>query len=76
MGPTSRTFARPDTVLYLCIVLDLYSAWQIRQLVMQAVLMAVWHPLDLTPVILYSNRRLSVTAGEYHQDLGYALHHL
>ena len=51
--------------LYLCIVLDLYSGlvvrWsmspqQNRQLVIQAVLMALWQRPARTPVILHSDR--------------------
>jgi putative transposase len=57
--------------LYLCVVLDLYSGlvvgWsmdpqQDRQLVIQAVLMAVWQWLGRTPGILYSDRGCQFTS--------------
>jgi putative transposase len=60
--------------LYLCVVLDLYSGlvvgWsmspqQDRQLVIQAVLMAVWQRLGRTPVILHSDRGCQFTSEEY-----------
>ena len=60
--------------LYLCIVLDLYSnlvvGWsmsphQDRQLVVQAVLMALWQRPTRTPVILHSDRGCQFTAEEY-----------
>ncbi|MET0515182.1 MAG: IS3 family transposase [Nitrospiraceae bacterium] len=69
--------------LYLCIVLDLYSdvvvGWsmsprQDRQLVMQAVLMAVWQRPGRTPVILHSDRGCQFTSDEYQQFL--AAHHI
>jgi putative transposase len=69
--------------LYLCIVLDLYSGlvvgWsmsprQDRQLVVQAVLMAVWQRPGRTPVILHSDRGCQFTADEYQQFL--AAHHI
>lgn len=69
--------------LYLCVVLDLYSGlvvgWsmsprQDRQLVMQAVLMAVWQRPGRTPVILHSDRGCQFTSDEYQQFL--AAHHI
>lgn len=69
--------------LYLCIVLDLYSGvvvgWsmsprQDRQLVVQAVLMAVWQRPERTPVILHSDRGCQFTSDEYQQFL--AAHHI
>jgi putative transposase len=60
--------------LYLCIVLDLYSGlvvgWsmsprQDRQLVVQAVLMALWQRPTRTPVILHSDRGCQFTSEEY-----------
>jgi putative transposase len=64
--------------LYLCIVLDLYSglvvgwsmsARQDRQLVVQAVLMALWQRPTRTPVILHSDRGCQFTSEEYQQFL-------
>ena len=69
--------------LYLCIVLDLYSGlvvgWsmsprQDRQLVVQAVLMAVWQRPGRTPVILHSDRGCQFMSDEYQQFL--AAHHV
>jgi len=69
--------------LYLCIVLDLYSgvivgwsmsARQDRQLVVQAVLMAVWQRPGRTPVILHSDRGCQFTSEEYQAFL--AAHHI
>ena len=69
--------------LYLCIVLDLYSdvvvGWsmsprQDRQLVIQAVLMAVWQRPGRTPVILHSDRGCQFTSDEYQHFL--AAHHI
>jgi putative transposase len=60
--------------LYLCVVLDLHlkdivgwsmSAMQDRQLVLQAVLMAVWQREDNAPVVLHSDRGTQFTSGEY-----------
>jgi putative transposase len=60
--------------LYLCVVLDLYSGivvgWsmshrQERQLVLQAVLMALWQRPARTPVILHSDRGCQFTSEEY-----------
>jgi putative transposase len=64
--------------LYLCIVLDLYSGvivgWsmsprQDRQLVVHAVLMALWQRPTRTPVILHSDRGCQFTSDEYQQFL-------
>jgi putative transposase len=64
--------------LYLCVVLDLYSGlvvgWsmsprQDRQLVVQAVLMALWQRPDRTPVILHSDRGCQFTSEEYQRFL-------
>lgn len=69
--------------LYLCIVLDLYSGivvgWSMSprqdcQLVVQAVLMAVWQRPGRTPVILHSDRGCQFTSDEYQQFL--AAHHI
>lgn len=69
--------------LYLCIVLDLYSGlvvgWsmsprQDRQLVVQAVLMAVWQRPGRTPVILHSDHGCQFMSDEYQQFL--AAHHV
>jgi putative transposase len=64
--------------LYLCVVLDLYSGlvvgWsmsprQDRQLVVQAVLMALWQRPSRTPVILHSDRGCQFTSEEYQRFL-------
>ena len=64
--------------LYLWVVLDLYSGlvvgWsmspqQDRQLVIQAVLMAVWQRPGRTPVILHSDRGCQFTSEEYQRFL-------
>lgn len=64
--------------LYLCVVLDLYSGrvvgWsmssrQDRQLVLQAVLMALWQREDRRPVILHSDRGCQFTSDEYQRFL-------
>jgi putative transposase len=64
--------------LYLCVVLDLHSGlivgWsmstcQDRQLVLQAVLMALWQREDRAPVILHSDRGCQFTSGEYQRFL-------
>lgn len=64
--------------LYLSAVKDLYSdvivGWsmshrQTRELVMQAVLMALWQREDRTPVILHSDRGCQFTSGEYQRFL-------
>ena len=60
--------------LYLAVVIYLYnnvvigwsmSARQDRQLVLKAVLMAVWQREDNRPVILHSDRGTQFTSGEY-----------
>jgi putative transposase len=76
---TDLTYIRTaEHWLYLCIVLDLYSGvvvgWsmrprQDRQLVVQAVLMAVWQRPGRTPVILHSDRGCQFTSEEYQQFL-------
>ena len=64
--------------LYLAVVMDLFSkkivGWsmshrQTRELVLQAVLMAVWQRKDRTPVILHSDRGTQFTSDEYQQFL-------
>lgn len=64
--------------LYLCVVIDLYSdvvvgwsmsAQQDRQLVIQAVLMALWQREQRTPVILHSDRGCQFTSEEYQRFL-------
>lgn len=64
--------------LYLSAVKDLYSdiivGWsmshrQTRELVLQAVLMALWQREDRSPVILHSDRGCQFTSGEYQRFL-------
>jgi putative transposase len=64
--------------LYLCVVVDLYSGivvgWsmsrcQNRQLVLQAVLMALWQRESKQPVILHSDRGCQFTSDEYQRFL-------
>jgi len=64
--------------LYLCVVVDLYSGivvgWsmsrcQNRQLVLQAVLMALWQRESRKPVILHSDRGCQFTSAEYQRFL-------
>jgi len=64
--------------LYLCVVIDLYSrlvvGWsmsrcQDRQLVLQAVLMALWQREARQPVILHSDRGCQFTSDEYQRFL-------
>jgi putative transposase len=64
--------------LYLSAVKDLYSdmiiGWsmshrQTRDLVLQAVLMALWQRTDRSPVILHSDRGCQFTSGEYRRFL-------
>ena len=64
--------------LYLCVVIDLHSGvvvgWsmssrQDRQLVIQAVLMAIWQRQEKEPVILHSDRGTQFTSDEYQQFL-------
>ena len=64
--------------LYLCVVIDLYSrqvvgwsmsAVQDRQMVLQAVLMALWQRTDRLRVILHSDRGTQFTSDEYQRFL-------
>jgi len=64
--------------LYLSVVIDLYSGlvvgWsmsrtQNRQLVLQAVLMALWQRASRQPVILHSDRGCQFTSDEYQRFL-------
>jgi transposase InsO family protein len=64
--------------LYLCVVVDLYSggivgwsmsARQDRQLVLQAVLMALWQRQNRSPVVLHSDRGCRFTSDEYQRFL-------
>ncbi len=64
--------------LYLCVVIDLHSGvvvgWsmshrQTRDLVIQAVLMALWQRTDNMPVILHSDRGCQFTSEEYQRFL-------
>ena len=76
---TDITYVRTaEHWLYLCIVLDLYSGlvvgWsmsprQDRQLVVQAVLMALWQRPARAPVILHSDRGCQFTSEEYQRFL-------
>jgi putative transposase len=76
---TDITFIRTaEGWLYLCVVLDLHSdivvGWsmshrQDRQLVLQAVLMALWQRRDRAPVILHSDRGTQFTSDEYQRFL-------
>jgi putative transposase len=76
---TDITYVRTaEHWLYLCIVLDLYSGlvvgWSMSarqdcQLVVQAVLMAIWQRPTRTPVILHSDRGCQFTSTEYQQFL-------
>ena len=67
-----------DQWLYLCVVLDLYSGlvvvWSVstrqdRQLVVQAVLMALWQRPAPTPVNLHSDRGCQFTSEAYQRFL-------
>jgi putative transposase len=81
---TDITYVRTaEHWLYLCIVLDLYSGlvvgWstsprQDRQLVVHAVLMALWQRPARTPVILHSDRGCQFTSEEYQWFL--EVHHV
>jgi len=72
---TDITYVRTDEYwLCLCVVVDLYSGvvvgWsmshrQERQLVLQAVLMALWQREERTPVVLHSDRGCQFTSDEY-----------
>ena len=76
---TDITYVRTgESWLYLCVVLDLYSGivvgWsmsprQERQLVLQAVLMALWQREEHTPVIVHSDRGCQFTSDEYQRFL-------
>jgi putative transposase len=76
---TDITYVRTDEHwLYLCVVVDLYSGvvvgWsmshrQERQLVLQAVLMALWQREERTPVVLHSDRGCQFTSDEYQRFL-------
>lgn len=76
---TDITYVRTaEGWLYLCAVVDLYSkvviGWsmshrQDRQLVLQAVLMALWQRKQDRPVILHSDRGCQFTSEEYQQFL-------
>jgi putative transposase len=64
--------------LYLCVVIDLHSGvvvgWsmshrQTRDLVIQAVLMAIWQRTDRSQVILHSDRGCQFTSDEYQHFL-------
>ena len=70
--PTAEGF------LYLCIVKDLYcgsivgwsmGARQTKELVIQAVLMALWQREGREPVILHSDRGCQFASGEYQRFL-------
>lgn len=76
---TDITFVRTaEDWLYLCVVVDLHTGivvgWsmshrQDRQLVLQAVLMALWQRQDRSPVILHSDRGCQFTSDEYQRFL-------
>ena len=76
---TDITYVRTgEHWLYLCVVIDLYSrqvvGWsmshcQDRQLVIQAVLMALWQRPTRHPVILHSDRGTQFTSEEYQRFL-------
>jgi putative transposase len=76
---TDITYIRTaEQWLYLCVVLDLHSGivvgWsmshrQERQLVLQAVLMALWQRTDRRSVILHSDRGCQFTSDEYQRFL-------
>ena len=76
---TDITYVRTgEQWLYLCVVVDLHSrlvvgwsmsAVQDRQLVLQAVLMALWQRQDRGPVILHSDRGTQFTSDEYQRFL-------
>jgi putative transposase len=76
---TDITYVRTaERWLYLCVVIDLYSrlvvgwsmsATQDRQLVLQAVLMALWQREGRKPVILHSDRGCQFTSDEYQRFL-------
>jgi len=76
---TDITYVRTaERWLYLCVVIDLYSrlvvgwsmsATQDRQLVLQAVLMALWQREGRDLVILHSDRGCQFTSDEYQRFL-------
>ena len=76
---TDITYVRTgENWLYLCVVMDLYSGivvgWsmsprQERQLVVQAVLMALWQRGERTPVMVHSDRGCQFTSEEYQRFL-------
>ena len=76
---TDITYVRTaEDWLYLCVVIDLYSrrvvgwsmsAVQDRQLVLQAVLMALWQRQDRSPLVLHSDRGCQFTSAEYQRFL-------
>lgn len=76
---TDITYVRTaEAWLYLCVVIDLYSrlvvgwsmsAVQDRQLVLQAVLMALWQRQDRSPLVLHSDRGCQFTSAEYQRFL-------
>lgn len=76
---TDITFIRTgENWLYLCVVIDLFSGivvgWsmshrQTRDLVIQAVLMALWQRKNHEPVILHSDRGCQFTSDEYQRFL-------
>ncbi len=76
---TDITYIRTaENWLYLCVVIDLHSGivvgWsmshrQTRDLVIQAVLMALWQRADRSPVILHSDRGCQFTSDEYQRFL-------
>jgi len=76
---TDITYVRTaEDWLYLCVVIDLYSrrvvgwsmsAVQDRQLVLQAVLMALWQRQDRSPLVLHSDRGCQFTSNEYQRFL-------
>ena len=76
---TDITYIRTgEGFLYLCIVKDLFcgsivgwsmSHLQTREVVIQAVLMALWQRPDRSPVVLHSDRGCQFTSHEYQQFL-------
>jgi putative transposase len=76
---TDITYIRTaENWLYLCVVIDLFSGivvgWsmshrQTRDLVIQAVLMALWQRKDHEPVVLHSDRGCQFTSDEYQRFL-------
>jgi len=76
---TDITYVRTaENWLYLCVVIDLFNGivvgWsmshrQTRELVLQAVLMALWQRRNNEPVILHSDRGCQFTSDEYQRFL-------